>query len=103
MTSNLLGSASTCSTVSGESLFGFLPFSQLFATLVYTWGRGEDGQLGLGDTNDQVIFYPKPHSPLFLWLQYTPAAVEALRDKSVKMVACGSGHTVVLSGARVNC
>lgn len=48
---------------------------------VYAWGRGEDGQLGLGDTNDQ----------------YKPMVVEALKDKNVVQVACGSGHTVVLS------
>eukprot|EP00753_Platysulcus_tardus_P014506 PLAT4383.2.p1 GENE.PLAT4383.2~~PLAT4383.2.p1 ORF type:complete len:552 (+),score=129.47 PLAT4383.2:26-1681(+) len=48
---------------------------------VYSWGRGEDGQLGLGDTNDQCL----------------PVFVEALKDKDVRQVACGSGHTVVLS------
>ncbi|KAG9416335.1 hypothetical protein AC1031_000736 [Aphanomyces cochlioides] len=47
---------------------------------VYSWGRGEDGQLGLGDTSDQ----------------YRPAIVEALSDKVVVQIACGSGHTVVL-------
>ncbi|CAM9211439.1 unnamed protein product, partial [Choristocarpus tenellus] len=50
--------------------------------LVYSWGRGEDGQLGLGDTNDQ------DH----------PVLVEALKSKGVVQVACGSGHTVVLTG-----
>lgn len=49
---------------------------------VYSWGRGEDGQLGLGDTNDQ----------------YRPVLVDALKCKGVVQVACGSGHTVVLSG-----
>ena len=49
---------------------------------VYSWGRGEDGQLGLGDTNDQD----------------RPVLVEALKCKGVVQVACGSGHTVVLSG-----
>lgn len=49
---------------------------------VYSWGRGEDGQLGLGDTNDQD----------------KPVLVEALKSKGVVQVACGSGHTVVLSG-----
>ncbi|KAF0719156.1 Aste57867_1246 [Aphanomyces stellatus] len=47
---------------------------------VYSWGRGEDGQLGLGDTSDQ----------------YRPVIVEALREKVVVQIACGSGHTVVL-------
>lgn len=49
---------------------------------VYSWGRGEDGQLGLGDTNDQD----------------RPVIVDALKSKGVVQVACGSGHTVVLSG-----
>eukprot|EP00752_Nemacystus_decipiens_P017544 g15723.t1 len=51
------------------------------AGVVYSWGRGEDGQLGLGDTNDQD----------------RPVLVEALKSKGVVQVACGSGHTVVLS------
>lgn len=49
--------------------------------LCFTWGRGEDGQLGLGDTSDQ------DH----------PTFVDALRGVGVKQIACGSGHTVVLT------
>jgi RCC1 and BTB domain-containing protein len=45
---------------------------------IYTWGRGEDGQLGLGDTNDQ-------HEPVLVDLPGT-----------VKQISCGSGHTVIL-------
>jgi alpha-tubulin suppressor-like RCC1 family protein len=48
--------------------------------LLFAWGRGEDGQLGLGDTNDQA----------------EPTFVEALRNVSVLQIAAGSGHTVVL-------
>lgn len=48
---------------------------------VFTWGRGEDGQLGLGDTSDQD----------------EPTYVDALRGVGVRQIACGSGHTVVLS------
>lgn len=48
---------------------------------VFSWGRGEDGQLGLGDTSDQA-------EPQFL---------DALRGVSVKQLACGSGHTCVLT------
>lgn len=54
----------------------------LLVCAVYSWGRGEDGQLGLGDTNDQD----------------RPVLVDALKCKGVVQVACGSGHTVVLSG-----
>lgn len=48
---------------------------------VFSWGRGEDGQLGLGDTSDQD----------------EPTYVDALRGVGVRKIACGSGHTVVLS------
>lgn len=48
---------------------------------VFTWGRGEDGQLGIGDTQDL-------HEPTF---------VDALRGIGVRQIACGSGHTVVLT------
>ena len=48
---------------------------------VHSWGRGEDGQLGQGDTNDH----------------HEPALVDALKDKGVVHIACGSGHTVVLA------
>lgn len=48
---------------------------------VFTWGRGEDGQLGLGDTSDQD----------------QPTYVDALRGVGVRQIACGSGHTVVLT------
>ena len=49
---------------------------------VYSWGRGEDGQLGIGDTSDQD----------------EPTYVDSLRGVGVKQIACGSGHTVVLTG-----
>lgn len=48
---------------------------------VFMWGRGEDGQLGLGDTSDQEV----------------PTYVDALRGVGVRQIACGSGHTVVLT------
>lgn len=50
--------------------------------MMYSWGRGEDGQLGLGDTSDQ----------------YKPVPVDVLKDKGVVQICCGSGHTVVLTG-----
>lgn len=48
---------------------------------VFSWGRGEDGQLGIGDTSDQD----------------EPTFVDALRGVGVRQIACGSGHTVVLT------
>lgn len=49
-------------------------------TEVYTWGKGVNGQLGHGDIRDRN----------------TPTLVEALKDKQVKMVVCGSDFTVAI-------
>ncbi|XP_052175868.1 PH, RCC1 and FYVE domains-containing protein 1-like isoform X2 [Diospyros lotus] len=47
---------------------------------VYTWGKGANGQLGHGDNGNRN----------------TPTLVEALRDKRVKNVVCGSNFTVAI-------
>lgn len=47
---------------------------------VYTWGKGANGQLGHGDNNNRNI----------------PTLVEALKDKQVKSVACGSNFTAAI-------
>mmetsp|Transcript_14285 Transcript_14285/g.39698 ORF Transcript_14285/g.39698 Transcript_14285/m.39698 type:complete len:660 (+) Transcript_14285:305-2284(+) len=52
-----------------------------FQYAVFSWGRGEDGQLGLGDASDQD----------------EPTFVDALRGVGVAQIAAGSGHTVVLT------
>ncbi|XP_051128885.1 PH, RCC1 and FYVE domains-containing protein 1-like [Andrographis paniculata] len=44
---------------------------------VYTWGRGANGRLGHGDTEDRSV----------------PTLVEALKDKVVRNIACGSNYT----------
>ncbi|XP_068327784.1 PH, RCC1 and FYVE domains-containing protein 1-like isoform X2 [Pyrus communis] len=44
---------------------------------VFTWGRGANGRLGHGDTEDRK----------------TPTLVEALKDKHVKSISCGSNFT----------
>ncbi|KAH9318737.1 hypothetical protein KI387_020506, partial [Taxus chinensis] len=49
-------------------------------TEVYTWGKGTNGQLGHGSIEDVS----------------TPTLVEALRDKQVKSVACGSSFTAAI-------
>ncbi|KAI8540958.1 hypothetical protein RHMOL_Rhmol08G0025300 [Rhododendron molle] len=47
---------------------------------VYTWGKGLNGQLGLGDTEDRN----------------SPTLVEALRDRKVESVTCGSSFTAAI-------
>ncbi|KAK1292176.1 Protein Brevis radix-like 1 [Acorus calamus] len=49
-------------------------------TEVYTWGKGANGRLGHGDTDDKS----------------SPTLVEALKDKQVKSVACGTNFTVAI-------
>ncbi|XP_050218624.1 PH, RCC1 and FYVE domains-containing protein 1 [Mercurialis annua] len=44
---------------------------------LYTWGKGANGRLGHGDTEDRRI----------------PTLVEALRDRHVKNISCGSNFT----------
>ncbi|KAL6345825.1 hypothetical protein AAG906_017581 [Vitis piasezkii] len=47
---------------------------------LYTWGMGANGQLGLGDTEDRN----------------SPTVVEALRDRQVESIACGSSFTAAI-------
>lgn len=47
---------------------------------LYTWGKGANGRLGLGDTNDRN----------------SPALVETLEDRHVQSVACGSSFTAAI-------
>ncbi|KAJ7965006.1 Regulator of chromosome condensation (RCC1) family with FYVE zinc finger domain [Quillaja saponaria] len=49
-------------------------------TEVYTWGKGANGRLGHGDTDDRS----------------TPTLVEALKDKQVKSIACGTNFTAAI-------
>ncbi|KAK6924991.1 FYVE zinc finger [Dillenia turbinata] len=47
---------------------------------IYTWGKGANGQLGHGDNGDRN----------------RPTLVEALKDKQVKSVICGSNFTAAI-------
>ncbi|KAI3857638.1 hypothetical protein MKW98_028902 [Papaver atlanticum] len=47
---------------------------------VFTWGKGENGQLGLGDTEDRN----------------SPTLVEALRERQVESVICASNYTAAI-------
>ncbi|XP_047317811.1 PH, RCC1 and FYVE domains-containing protein 1 [Impatiens glandulifera] len=49
-------------------------------TEVYTWGKGANGRLGHGDTDDKN----------------SPTLVEALKDKQVKSIACGTHFTTAI-------
>lgn len=49
-------------------------------TEVYTWGKGANGRLGHGDIDDRN----------------TPTLVEALKDKQVKSIACGTNFTAAI-------
>ncbi|XP_010533392.1 PREDICTED: uncharacterized protein LOC104809200 isoform X1 [Tarenaya hassleriana] len=47
---------------------------------VYTWGKGANGRLGHGDIEDRK----------------TPTLIEALKDRHVKYVACGSNYSAAI-------
>ncbi|KAJ4973035.1 hypothetical protein NE237_006209 [Protea cynaroides] len=47
---------------------------------VYTWGKGANGRLGLGDVEDKN----------------SPTLVEALQDRHVERITCGSSSTAVI-------
>ncbi|KAJ4772589.1 Regulator of chromosome condensation (RCC1) family with FYVE zinc finger domain-containing protein [Rhynchospora pubera] len=49
-------------------------------TEVYTWGKGANGRLGHGDTDDRSV----------------PTLVEALKDKQVRSVVCGTNFTAAI-------
>ncbi|KAK1319876.1 Protein Brevis radix-like 4 [Acorus calamus] len=49
-------------------------------TEVYTWGKGANGRLGHGDTDDKN----------------SPTLVEGLKDKQVRSVACGTNFTAAI-------
>ncbi|XP_024021109.1 PH, RCC1 and FYVE domains-containing protein 1 isoform X2 [Morus notabilis] len=49
-------------------------------TEVYTWGKGANGRLGHGDTEDRT----------------SPTLVEALKDKQVKTIICGANFTAAI-------
>ncbi|XP_021760994.1 uncharacterized protein LOC110725839 [Chenopodium quinoa] len=47
---------------------------------VYTWGKGANGRLGHGDIEDRK----------------TPTLIEALKDRHVKYITCGSTYTAAI-------
>jgi len=59
----------------------------LFAAgnVVCSWGRGEDGQLGHGDTDDRLL----------------PTQLSALDAQQIVSVVCGADHTLAYSESKV--
>uniref|UniRef100_A0A7S0RRV6 RCC1-like domain-containing protein n=1 Tax=Chlamydomonas leiostraca TaxID=1034604 RepID=A0A7S0RRV6_9CHLO len=53
-------------------------------SIVFTWGRGEDGQLGLGDATEHA----------------TPQVVQYLLKQGVSSIHCGAEYTVCYSKSR---
>ncbi|KAL1326783.1 hypothetical protein AAHE18_13G253000 [Arachis hypogaea] len=53
----------------------------LSGNVVCSWGRGEDGQLGHGDTDDRLL----------------PTKVSALEGQDIVAITCGADHTVAHS------
>ncbi|XP_031387743.1 ultraviolet-B receptor UVR8-like isoform X2 [Punica granatum] len=56
----------------------------LLWNIVCSWGRGEDGQLGLGDAEDRS----------------TPTRLSALDDLGIVSIICGADHTAAYSESR---
>ncbi|KAL5145968.1 Ultraviolet-B receptor UVR8 [Glycine soja] len=52
--------------------------------VVCSWGRGEDGQLGHGDTDDRLL----------------PTHLSALDAQQIDSIACGADHTLAYSESR---
>ncbi|EPS71760.1 hypothetical protein M569_02995, partial [Genlisea aurea] len=57
----------------------------LSGNVVCTWGRGEDGQLGHGDTEDRL----------------SPTQLTALDGQEIVSVICGADHTTAYSESRL--
>lgn len=67
----------------GSDLRGISPQSSSSSTL-YTWGGGEEGQLGHGDSDDRLH----------------PTEVASLTEVPLSSVACGANHTIAVSSLR---
>ncbi|KAL2326838.1 hypothetical protein Fmac_020265 [Flemingia macrophylla] len=59
----------------------------LRGNVVCSWGRGEDGQLGHGDTDDRLL----------------PTKLSALDGQDITRVTCGADHTMAWSNATTSC
>jgi hypothetical protein len=68
---------------------------------VYAWGYGEDGRLGLGDTDNDAIFESGYDTNADLSYQFvgTPELVPDLAGRMVTQVAAGEEHSACVSTA----
>jgi len=64
--------------------------------VVYTWGQGEDGQLGLGDSDSRTVPCPV-NMRSAISRDRTQGGSEASADNATMLeVACGAEHTLVI-------
>ncbi|EQC37098.1 hypothetical protein SDRG_05325 [Saprolegnia diclina VS20] len=66
---------------------------------VYAWGAGDHGVLGLGDTDNDVIFgsnYDPGTDSAFPYVE-SPEWVEALVDTRIVDLSCGASHAAAVS------
>ncbi|CAN1343460.1 PH, RCC1 and FYVE domains-containing protein 1 [Linum perenne] len=87
-----LGDSNFCRVACGHSMTVGLTTKGLVYTMgssvyvltskseVYTWGKGANGRLGHGDTDDKS----------------SPTLVEALKDRQVKSIVCGTSLTAAI-------
>uniref|UniRef100_K3WZQ3 EF-hand domain-containing protein n=1 Tax=Globisporangium ultimum (strain ATCC 200006 / CBS 805.95 / DAOM BR144) TaxID=431595 RepID=K3WZQ3_GLOUD len=66
---------------------------------LYAWGYGQNGRLGLGDTENDEIFETGFDGARQISYQYvnTPEPVAALFDKQITYISCGEEHSAAVS------
>jgi hypothetical protein len=65
-------------------------------SVVYSWGQGEDGQLGLGDNDNRTVPCPVDMRSA-ISRDRTQEGSEASADNATMLeVACGAEHTFVI-------
>lgn len=69
--------------ISQSSTHGLALSYEAYEALVFSWGTGAEGQLGLGESIAQTVSQPR--------------CVDALRNRSIVHVCCGQGFSVFVS------
>jgi alpha-tubulin suppressor-like RCC1 family protein len=66
-------------------------------SVVFTWGQGEDGQLGLGDNEQRLLPCAVDLSEAIgTTTAREGAATEGNAESAMREVACGAEHTLVI-------